>query len=59
MTQKDIIAYNERLAIEKVRAAYAAGDLTEAMQIVHIAFGIDDVKAAYNKVMEICKDGKP
>lgn len=59
MTQKEIIAYNERLALEKIRAAYAAGDVPEAMQLVHIAFGIDDMKAAYNKVMEICKEGKP
>lgn len=59
MTQEEIIAYNERLALEKIRAAYAAGDLTEAMQIVHITMGIDDMKAAYNKVMEICKEGKP
>ena len=46
MTQKEIIAYNERLAIEKIRAAYAAGDLTEAMQIVHNTMGVDDMKAA-------------
>ena len=59
MTQKEIIAYNERLALEKIRAAYAAGDVPEAMQLVHIAFGIGDMKAAYNKVMEICKEGKP
>lgn len=56
MTQKEIIAYNERLALEKIRAAYAAGDVPEAMQLVHIAFGIDDMKATYNKVMEICKE---
>lgn len=59
MTQKEIIAYNERLAIEKIRAAYAAGDTAEAMQIVHIAMGIDDAKVAYNKVLEICKGDKP
>lgn len=59
MTQEEIIAYNERLALEKIRAAYAAGDLTEAMRLVHITMGIDDMKAAYNKVMEICKEGKP
>ena len=59
MTQKEIIAYNERLALEKIRAAYAAGDVPEAMQIVHTAFGIGNMKAAYNKVMEICKEGKP
>ena len=59
MTQKEIIAYNERHALEKIRAAYAAGDVPEAMQLVHIAFGIGDMKAAYNKVMEICKEGKP
>ena len=58
MTQKEIIAYNERLALEKIRAAYAAGDLPEAMQLVHIAMGIDDMKAAYNKVLEICKEGE-
>lgn len=58
MTQKEIIAYNERLAIEKIRAAYTVGDTTEAMQIVHIAMGIDDMKAAYNKVLEICKEGE-
>ena len=56
MTQEEIIAYNERLALEKIRAAYAAGDVAEAMQLVHIAFGIDDMKAAYNKVTEICKE---
>ncbi len=59
MTQKEIIAYNERLALEKIRAAYAAGDVPEAMQLVHTAFGIGNMKAAYNKVMEICKEGKP
>lgn len=58
MTQKEIIAYNERLAIEKIRAAYAAFDVPEAMQIVHNAMGIDDMKAAYNKVLEICKEGE-
>ena len=58
MTQEEIIAYNERLALEKIRAAYAAGDLPEAMQLVHIAMGIDDMKAAYNKVLEICKEGE-
>lgn len=59
MTQEEIIAYNERHALEQIRAAYAAGDVLEAMQLVHIAFGIDDMKAAYSKVMEICKEGKP
>ena len=59
MTQEEIIAYNERLALEKIRAAYAAGDVPEAMQLVHVAFGIGNMKAAYNKVMEICKEGKP
>ena len=59
MTQEEIIAYNERLAIEKIRAAYAAGDVAEAMQLVHTAFGIGNMKAAYNKVLEICKEGKP
>ena len=59
MTQEEIIAYNERHAIEKIRAAYAAGDVAEAMQLVHIAFGINDMKAAYNKVIEICKEDKP
>ena len=58
MTQEEIIAYNERHAIEKIRAACAAGDLVEAMQLVHIAMGIDDMKAAYNKVMEICVEDK-
>ena len=56
MTQQEIIAYNERLAIEKIRATYAAGDVSEAMQLVHTAFGIGNMKAAYNKVMEICKE---
>ena len=55
MTQEEMIAYNERHALEKIRAAYAAGDLAEAMQLVHITMGIDDVKAAYNKVMELCE----
>ena len=59
MTQEEIIAYNERLAIEKIRAAYAAGDLPEAMQLVHTAFGIGNMKAAYNNVMEICKEDEP
>lgn len=56
MTQEEIIAYNERHALEQIRAAYAAGDVPEAMQLVHIAFGIGNMKAAYNKVMEICKE---
>ena len=59
MTQEEIIAYNERHALEKIRAAYAAGDVPEAMHIVHVAFGIGNMKSAYNKVMEICKEGKP
>ena len=59
MTQEEIIAYNERHAIEKIRAAYAAGDVPEAMHIVHVAFGIGNMKAAYNKVMELCGEGKP
>ena len=58
MTQKEIIAYNERLALEKIRAAYAAGDVPEAMQLVHTAFGIVNMKAAYNKVLEICKESE-
>ena len=58
MTQEEIIAYNERHALEKIRAAYAAGDLAEAMQLVHIAMGIDDMKAAYNKVMELCGEAQ-
>ena len=59
MTQEEIIAYNERHAIEKIRAAYAAGGVPEAMHIVHVAFGIGNMKAAYNKVMELCEEGKP
>ena len=59
MTQEEIIAYNERLALEKIRAAYAVGDVPEAMQLVHTAFGIGNMKAAYNKVMELCEEGKP
>ena len=59
MTQEEMIAYNERLALEKIRAAYAAGDVPEAMQLVHVAFGIGNMKAAYNKVMELCEEGKP
>ena len=58
MTQEEIIAYNERHALEKIRAAYAAGDLAEAMQLVHIAMGIGDMKAAYNKVMELCGEAQ-
>ena len=58
MTQEEIIAYNERLALEKIRAAYAAGDVPEAMQLVHTAFGIGNMKAAYNKVLEICKESE-
>ena len=58
MTQEEIIAYNERHALEKIRAACAAGDLVEAMQLVHITMGIDNMKAAYNKVMEICVEDK-
>ena len=58
MTQKEMIDYNERLALEKIRAAYAAGDVSEAMQLVHTAFGIGNMKAAYNKVLEICKEGE-
>ena len=59
MTQEEIIAYNERHALEQIRSAYAAGDLPEAMQLVHTAFGIGNMKAAYNKVMELCEEGKP
>ena len=59
MTQEEMIDYNERHALEKIRAAYAAGDVPEAMHIVHVAFGIGNMKAAYNKVMELCEEGKP
>ena len=59
MTKEEIIAYNERHALEQIRAAYAAGDVAEAMQLVHTAFGIGNMKAAYNKVMELCEEGKP
>ena len=59
MTQEEMIAYNEHHALEKIRAAYAAGDVPEAMQLVHTAFGIGNMKAAYNKVMELCGEGKP
>ena len=58
MNREDMIAHNERLALEKIRAAYAAGDVPEAMQLVHTAFGIGNMKAAYNKVLEICKEGE-
>ena len=54
MTKNEIIALNERLALEKIRAAFRAGDLAEAMHLVHITMGIDDVTEAYNKVMGIC-----
>ena len=56
MTTQQIIAVNERVAIEKIRAAYAAGDLAGAMHLVSTCMGIDDAKAAYNKVMGICFD---
>ena len=59
MTREEMIDYNERHALEKIRAAYAAGDVPEAMQLVHTAFGIGNMKAAYNKVMELCGEGKP
>lgn len=56
MTNKQIATFNERLALEKIRAAFRAGDMSEAMHLVHITMGIDDVTAAYNKVMGICYD---
>ena len=59
MTREEMIAYNEHHALEQIRAAYAAGDVPEAMHIVHVAFGIGNMKAAYNKVMELCGEGKP
>ena len=59
MTQEEMIAYNEHHALEKIRAAYASGDVPEAMHLVHTAFGIGNMKAAYNKVMELCEEGKP
>ena len=58
MTQKEMIDYNERHALEKIRAAYAAGDVPEAMQLVHVAFGMGNMKAAYNKVMELCGEAQ-
>ena len=58
MTQKEMIDYNEHHALEQIRAAYAAGDLAEAMQLVHVAFGIGNMKAAYNKVMELCGEAQ-
>ena len=59
MTREEMIDYNERHALEKIRAAYVAGDVPEAMQLVHTAFGIGNMKAAYNKVLELCEEGKP
>ena len=56
MTKQQTIAFNEKLALEKIRAAFRAGDTAEAMHLVHITMGIDDVTAAYNKVMGICYD---
>lgn len=56
MTKTEIIDFNERTAVAKIRAAYTAGDLAGAMQLVHITMDIDDVKAAYNKVMGTCFD---
>lgn len=56
MTKSDLIAFNEAHAVEKIRAAYNAGDFAEALRLVHICMGIDDAKAAYNKVMGICFD---
>lgn len=56
MTREETIAYNERHALEQIRAAYAAGDVPEAMHIVHVAFGIGNMKAAYNKVLEMCEE---
>ena len=58
MTREEMIDYNEHHALEQIRAAYAAGDVPEAMQLVHTAFGIGNMKAAYNKVMEICVEDK-
>ena len=58
MTQEEIIAYNEHHALEQIRAAYAAGDVPEAMHIVHVAFGIGNMKTAYNKVMELCEEAQ-
>lgn len=56
MTKTEIIDFNERTAVAKIRAAYAAGDLAGAMQLASVCMGIDDAKAAYNKVMGICFD---
>ena len=58
MTREEMIDYNERHALEQIRAACAAGDLVEAMQLVHITMGIDNMKAAYNKVMELCGEAQ-
>ena len=58
MTREEMIDYNEHHALEQIRAAYAAGDLAEAMQLVHTAFGIGNMKAAYNKVMELCGEAQ-
>ena len=54
MTREETIAFNERHALEKIRSARAAGDVAEAMRLVHITMGIDDMQAAYDKVLEIC-----
>ncbi len=56
MTKAEIIHYNERLAVEKIRAAYSLSGLSEAMHLVHTYFGIDDLKVAYNKTCGICFD---
>lgn len=56
MNKADIIKFNERTAIEKIRAAYKANDVGEALRLVHICFGIDDAKPAYNKMCGICWD---
>jgi len=58
MTKAEIIAFNEAHAVEKIRAAYNAGDFAEALRLVHICMGIDDAKLAYNAVIVCVGEGK-
>lgn len=55
MTKAEITRRNEETAIRRIREAYLADGITEAMAPCQTYMGID-LKAAYNKACGICFD---
>lgn len=56
MIKSEIIKFNEAHAIEQIRAAYKEGETFLAMKLCSTYMGIEDMRAAKNKVDGICAD---